>query len=72
MIVYPNKKPKTIADGLEVEILREYANRFNITLNITLEPRNWGDIFKNRTGTGVYGNVAENKHNVAIGKKIQF
>lgn len=69
MTIYPNKEPETTIDGIEIQIFREYANRYNITLNVIIDPGVWGDIFDNRTGTGVYGNVVENKCDVGIGKK---
>lgn len=75
VIVYPHIQPKTILDGLEVVILLIYGNIFNITLNFTIEENIWGDLSDNPTdndthilGNGVYGNVAGNKHNAAIGK----
>lgn len=72
MVVFPNTQPKPIPDGIEVEIFREYGNRFNITLNFTIDPRYWGDLFENRTVNGLYSSVAENEHNAAIGKEFDL
>lgn len=55
-------------DGFEVLILREFANKYNITLNFTIEPEAWGEVFDNRTGNGLFGNIAESRHDIGIGK----
>ncbi|XP_044735607.1 uncharacterized protein LOC123297863 [Chrysoperla carnea] len=67
VIVYPNKEPATIVDGIEVQIFREYANRYNIILNFTINENAWGKIYTNRTGDGVYADVIESRFNAAIG-----
>lgn len=67
VMVYPYTQPETLLDGVEVRILREYATRYNITLNFTIETEDLGEIYPNQTGTGFLGAMVENRYDICIG-----
>lgn len=72
VIVYPNTEPEIDIGGIEIQILREFANHYNITLNFTIERQLWGDIYSNGTGTGMLGNMLKNRVDACIGKEMHF
>lgn len=47
----------------------EYGKRHNMTLEFVVDEENeWGDVYANWTGSGVLGNLVQDKGDVGIGK----
>lgn len=67
VLVYPNKEPEFIAEGIDIRVVREYANRHNFTLQFKIEHELWGEVYPNRTGFGLFGSLVELKADVGIG-----
>lgn len=62
------------ADGIEIRIYREYCNRYNITLNISIDENLWGDVYDNHSGSAMFGSLLSDKIDAICGnnnRKLQ-
>ncbi|XP_075215171.1 glutamate receptor ionotropic, delta-2-like [Lycorma delicatula] len=55
------------ADGTEYRIFKEFSLKYNCTLSLQTDDNMWGEIFENKSGNGILGNVYESKADVGFG-----
>lgn len=70
VIVYPDKEPESVADGIEILVFREFCRRYNMTLNISIVDDGWGDVYPNRSATGLYAGIMADRLDCSCGKNI--
>lgn len=55
-----------IPDGTEMRVALEFSRKYNMTIELIVNE--WGDVYKNWTGTGLVGNLINDEGDIGFGK----